>query len=448
VGIHALLGRVAERSTEGPGLPGPFLFAPRSDSERLRLPAHLTQLLRLVGSRRLIATGLCLVAWRVLEQITVSGVNQDFVAIRLQSLDTSSGLNAIGNSTPVAPYSVVALSITPYINALVVMTVIRALSGHVRNRGESPEGRLQLRRWTRALAVGFALGQAYSWTVLMQSGSALPSQMEWFPRLVVVLELTAGTMILVLLADVIDEFGLGFGYGAILIYVLSPVAGEVHRLALTIALAPSVEALYRPIGVWAAFSIGVVAITVAVLLAVRPVAPRKTKKPSSEKPAELTLLMSGVLRPPAFAQAVLFLPVILSNYLGASNQGASRWLTLNWTAYGLNPWTDAAYAATYVCLVIGFTYLVIALDFRGTRMPPYLAAHINRLTLVGGTFLALIVVVLPILERIASRAAGTVIAMSGYDAVLVAATILAIIGSLERRTTTSVALPAPISGLP
>jgi polyphosphate kinase 2 (PPK2 family) len=56
--------------------------------------------------------------------------------------------------------------------------------------------------------------------------------------------------------------------------------------------------------------------------------------------------------------------------------------------------------------------------------------------------------VLPILERIASRAAGTVIVMSGYDAVLVAATILAIIGSLERRTATRVALQAPISGLP
>jgi preprotein translocase subunit SecY len=274
-----------------------------------------------------------------LEQITAPGMNQDFVTTRLYGMDTSSLMHAIGSGGVVASYSVVALGITPYINALVLMTVLRALSGRLRSRGDSPDGRRLLGRWTRALAVGLALGQAYGWTILRQSGSALPSEMEWFPRLVVVLELTAGTMILVLLADVMDEYGLGFGYGAILIYVLSPVAGEVHRLAQTIALAPAVEALYRPIGVWAAFSIGVVAITVAVLLAVRPVPPGNTKKPRSEKPAELKLLMSGVLRPPAFAQAVLFLPVILSNYLAPSNHDAARWLTLNWTAYGLNPWT-------------------------------------------------------------------------------------------------------------
>src|SRR5260370_30646427 len=87
----------------------------------------------------------------------------------------------------------------------------------------------------------------------MESSAVWYAAAGWFARLLVVVELTGGTVLLILLADLSDEFGLGFGYGAFLIYVLGPVAIQVQRLAFTFSSAPSIEALFRPIGIWLVF---------------------------------------------------------------------------------------------------------------------------------------------------------------------------------------------------
>jgi preprotein translocase subunit SecY len=408
----------------------------------------LVQLWQVVGWRRLVVTGLCLAAWRGLEQIPVPGLSLGPIASRLLSLDMSTPLHAIGSSGPLATYSIVAMGIAPYINALIVMTLLQAISARIRRSANNDDGGQRLRLWTRGLAIAFALGQAYGWTQLMQQLQAFPSQMEWFSRLLIVSELTAGTMVLVWLADIIDEHGLGFGNGAIAIYAFGPVSIEAHRLAAMFATAPSGEALYRPVGVWAILTIAVVAATVAVLRGVRRVPPVKGKKARAERPVELKVLMSGVLRPPTFALAALSMPVTLGNYLAVSNPGVSRWIADVWTPYGLNPWTNLIYILIDASLVFGFTYFVVACDLRGTSIPGYLAAHINRLTLIGGIFLVLTVVVMPVLDRIATRAAGMVIPLSGFDVVLVVAVLLAIIGSLEQPHPRSRGLPVLLSRLP
>ena len=419
-------------------------------SQRLRLPPHLAQLLRLAGWKRLACTGLCLVVWRALEQVIVLGVNGNVISARLQFVNDSDLVHAIGSGIPLAPYSIVAMGISPYIYALLVVFLLHVISKRVRTIGSTSDGRLRLRRWTRALAIALALGQAYGLTVLLQRGDEFPAQMEWFPRLVVVLELTAGTMLLVFLADIIDDFGLGFGYGAFLIYALIPVANEAHRLAATIASAPSVEALYKPLAVWAVFSIGVVAATVAVLLAVRRVVLISDKKKNSGRPVELKILMSGAVRPPLFAQVVLSLPVILASSVAASNPGLAQ-LANQWSPYGVNPWIDIAYVVVEAVLVMAFLYGIVAIEFggfAGPKTPRDLMAHIYRLTFVGGIFLALAVGVLPVLERIVSSAAGTTIPMSGFDAVLVAAVILAVVGSLEGSRAGRPRLPIPATYMP
>jgi preprotein translocase subunit SecY len=270
--------------------------------------------------------------------------------------------------------------------------------------------------------------------------------MDWYARLGVVLELTAGTMILVLLGEVLDDFGLGFGNGALLIYALSPLAIEVHRLPELVASVSPLKAVYPAFGVWAIFSVVVVVLSVAVLLAVRRIPPPERKKRSQSPPVDLTLLMSGVIRPPLFANAILFVPVIVANYFTQRNPRGFVWFADHLTAYGPNPWTDTAYAIIDISLVIGFTYFVVMCDFGGSR--PFLIAHVKRLAFIGGTFLALTTVVLPILEWNASNAAGMVIPMSGFDAVLVAAMIVFIARSLQREAGKITGPPALASPVP
>jgi preprotein translocase subunit SecY len=392
-------------------------------------------------------TGLCLLVWRALEQVIVVGVDQNAISARLQFVNNSDLLHAIGTGIALSQYSIVAMGISPYIYALLIVFLLHVISKRVRAMESTPDGRLRLRRWTRALAIALALGQAYGLSVFLQEGGGLQAQMQWFPRLVIVLELTTGTMILVFLADVIDQFGLGFGYGALLIYALFPVANEMHRLAATVSSAPSVEALYKPLAVWVAFSIGVVTATAAVILAVRRVLLISDKKKNSGSPVELKLLMSGAVRPPLFALAVLSLPVSVASSVAASNPGLAQ-LAYQWSPFGVNPWVDLAYVVVEAVLVMAFVYLIVAVEFPGPRTPPDLKAHINRLTFIGGAFLALAVSVLPVLERIASGAAGTTISMSGYDAVLVTAVILAIVASLEGSDASRPTLPVPATYMP
>lgn len=381
-----------------------------------------------VGWNRLLVTGLYLVAWRALEQIPVVGLAPSTMFIRLQSADSSTMVHAIANSVPLAGYSIAVMGVQPYVYALILMTLSGLFSKRVDEIWSSPEGGLTILRWSRALTIVLAAVQADGYTNLWQVDNSL-GPMDWSARLLIVLQLTAGTMILVLLGDVIDEFGLGFGNGAILIYALTPMATELHRLAGFVYTASSVETLYRSVAVWVAFSIGVAVATIAVLLAVRRIPQKKTKRATDAAPIELRILVSGILRPPLYAGAILYGPTLAANYLGASNPQLVQWFNEHLTAYGPNPWTDIGYAALDACLVILFAQLVVTLDFRAA--PAELTAHIHRLAFIGGTFLAAVVVVVPILEWNASRIAGRVFGMSGFDVVLIVMLIVIIFDRLD-----------------
>jgi hypothetical protein len=113
------------------------------------------------------------------------------------------------------------------------------------------------------------------------------------------------------------------------------------------------------------------------------------------------------------------------------------------TAYGPNPWTDAGYAIFHACLVVGFTYFVVACDSGGMQ-----TGIVNRLTFIGGSFLALTVVVVPVLEWNATRAAGTVIPMSGFDVVLVTTMIVFMVRSLEQSRKLVTGPPVLVSQVP
>jgi preprotein translocase subunit SecY len=405
------------------------------------------QLWSKAGWRRLVVTGLCLAAWRSLEQIAVPGFNPALIA-QLQ-IPSSTPLQAFGASIPFASNSIVAMGIGPYVDALIIMTLVRLISQSIRSVESAADGPRRLLRWTRALAIVLALGQSYGYMVLMQNTfpPGLPG-LDWFGRLVVMLAMTAGTVTLIFLADVLDEFGLGFGNGAFLIYALTAVGTQVHLLAEIFGTAPSVEALYLPFAVWTGFSIAAVVIIVAALLAARRVPLAREENASEWKPVDLRLLMSGVLRPPLFATALLFFPVVIVNYYAGTNAGLERWVTDVLTPFGPNPWTDAAYVLLHAALVVAFAYLVVAADAASRPIRPDLVAHVKRLIFIGGSLLAITVVVLPVLEWKASQLAGRGFAMSGLDAALVATIILAMVVGLERSGGRDAGAPLLASPLP
>jgi preprotein translocase subunit SecY len=399
----------------------------------------LTQLWRQVDRRALVVTAVCLVMWRLLEQIPVTDVTPAFITGQLYNLSHVPGFfAAIGpNSLPFASWSLAAEGIGPYVAALILMSVLAAFSTRMRGMARDAGGRRSLARWTRGLALVLALGQASGFTVLLENTSPpVFGPLDWSGRLAVCLALTGGTALMILLADALDEFGLGFGSGALILYALGPLASEVHRLADYVAFTPSLGALVRPLAVWAAFTIALTTTGVAVLLAVRRVAA-----------TDLRVLWSGVLRPPVFTFALMLVPTIVANYYYASHPEQAQWVSDNWQPYGSHIWVSAAYLGIEACLVVLFAMFVAAIDERIGPVPSRLRVHVARLSLLGGVFLALGVIAVPAANHWLTQAAGQLIPVSGAQVLLVVSLILITVRALEVHKPV-VPFTASASGLP
>lgn len=389
---------------------------------------------RRVGWNRLLVTAGCLVAWRALETVQFAAVGPRLFVLQPRS------------------YSVVALGVRPYVGALIVMTLARFISRRLGAMGSDDDGRRLLMRWTRAITAVVTLGQAYAFAALIQA-AAIVAPLDWFSSLVVVLQLTAGTMTLVFLGELVDEAGLGFGNGVLWIYALGAVATQDQRFHdFTIAASAYGDlSPYRPLAIWIGASIVLVLASVAVLRAYRAIALVEGRHARSARPLALPLVMSGVLRPPVFAATVLSVPPIYSSYVAASQPGVHAWIEQNWSAYGTNAGWDLLYVAIAVGLVIVFACLAAEVDFDpvltasrlkqrrllvqgrpGDRdIAAFLRTRFRRLTFAGAGVLALATVVVPTLVYLATRALGAPLPLSGTDVLLVTAMVLAAAATIE-----------------
>ena len=380
-----------------------------------------------VDRRALLVTAICLVVWRLLDQIPLVDVTRLFIVRRVELYSQPGFFAAIGpNSIRFNSYSVGAEGIGPYINAVITMNLVAIISTRVRGMVRDDDGRIRLQKWTRTLALALAFGQAYGFTVLGQDVGALPGVMDWSSRLLACLTLSGGTAVMILLAGALDEYGLGFGYGAWILYSLGYVVAELHRLADYLATSPSTEALYWPLAVWSILTIGATVAAVPVLLAVR----RLNVK---GKRVEIRLLASGVARPQQLAFALLFVPTIVANYTSQVGGYAVRWFAASWALRGPSPWLDVAYGAIEATLIVVFAVFIAQVDFWTIPGPAEIRRHVPRLALIGGVFLALVTVGLPVVADWLVRRPGTAIPPSGYSVVLVVAVVLVVVRSIEGR---------------
>jgi preprotein translocase subunit SecY len=396
----------------------------------------------LVDKRALLVTTVCLVTWRLLNQVPVIDVTHSFITTRLSLYDIPGTYPAIGShSIAFEPYSLNHYGIAPYVQVLIVASVAIVLSERLRALVSSEKGRLRVERWLRVAAILFAGIGAYAWTLSGQGG-ALAGGLDWFARLAIALEMAAGTGVMIFLAGALDEYGLGFGYGAVIFYALDIFADGLHRVADFIAYAPSLEALYRPLAVAAAFTIAIAIAGIAIFLAFR----RVWFKDEDEEPAaiDLKLVMPGVLRPGLLTFVVLGTPLLFGRLAGHS-PSPLNWFLSNWSSTGSVAWIDGTYIAIEAALIIFLSILVVAFDWLVTDIPWVLEPHGLRLAVISGIVFGLLIAGARPLAHHATEAAGVLISVSGFNVLLVVAVVLSVILCLEGRrhpfVTTEAQLP-------
>jgi len=350
--------------------------------------------------------------------IPVPGIDRAKFAAGIQNLPvlgfldifTGGGLSALG---------IFALGILPFINASIIMQLltaaIPALEDLQKNEGEA--GRRKISQITRYVALGWAVIQSSGITFgLLRPYATTPG--IWF-IVETVLALTAGSMFVMWVSELITERGIG--NGASLLIFVNIVAVLPKTLGNTIEFAQQGgrEAVAQVVILLLVFLVMIVGIVfvqegtrrIPIISARRQVGKRLYRERTSYLPLRLN---QGGVMPIIFASAVLILPSSLAGFVGGEGTVGR---VVNQIAIALQPgrWI---YVAAYLLLIVFFSYFYASLIVNpvdmsqnlkkmGASIPgirpgkatsTYLENVLNRLTFLGAIFLGIVATVPTLVE--------------------------------------------------
>jgi preprotein translocase subunit SecY len=348
-----------------------------------------------------------------------------------QNLGQLLGLLDVFSGGSLQKFSIVALGVYPYITATIVMQLLQPIIPALENMmREGEAGRLRFNQITRIIAVPLAFLQALGQAAIFVKYGVLTNfnlfdPTAWLESLSILLALTAGTMIMVWLGELITENGIGNGISLI---IFAGIVSNIPNL-LSQGWNLSSNSGVGIIGIVAFALIGLITIIgiVYMYLGQRRVpieypTKRMVGRGLLVGTAQRTYIPMQVnsagMIPLIFAQSMLIFPAVLSQYLASSNTG---WLqaTAVWVGTYIANTTLWYYWAIYFILVVAFTYFYAyvvwqqqdipnSLQKQGAHIPGYRPGEttrrhlndiLNRITLAGAIFLG-IVAVLPYLASV------------------------------------------------
>ncbi len=392
-----------------------------------------------------------LIVFRILATIPIPGIDpfklKDFFASSqlLGFLNIFSG-GALGN------LSVMMLGVGPYITSTIIMQLLTMIfpSLKVLYYEEGPVGRAKFNRWSRYLTVPLAAMQAYGFLNLLINQGVLPS-LSLIQTIINVVIITAGSMILVWIGELISEFKIGNGISLIIF------AGIVSRIptVITKAFATYDISVIPTYIAFAILSIVIVAAVVFVTQGERKIPVSYAKRVRGNKMyggvssyLPMKVNQAGVI-PIIFAISILLFPQFLAQIISVFSPGLSTTMT-GWVNKIFN--NQIIYSVIYFCLVVIFTYFYTAITFDpkevsknlqrsggfisgirpGEPTGDYLGKISNRITLFGSLFLGS-VAILPNITQILTGIATLTI--GGTALLIVVSVALEVMNQIESQLT-------------
>ena len=361
--------------------------------------------------------------------IRVPGIDADAVKQFKKGVESQGALGFLDlfSGGAFGSFSIFALGIMPYITSSIIMQVLGVVIPKLEKlQQEGAVGQRKITQYTRYLAIGISLMQATALTFIFGNGNGnaffgaaqrLPSNVKLLPDgmwprgYLVILTLVAGTAVLMWIGELISQRGIGNGMSMIIF------ASVVSRLPFGY-YAILQEKKWFAFALLVVVSLLIVVAVVRVELAQRRIPVQFAKRVVGRRMyggqntyIPLKVNQSGVV-PIIFASSVLLLPVLLINFLGGSNG-------LGWRA-DIQKWVDAnlvnsrnlVYITLFSLLIVAFAYFYNSIAFDpirqadqirrqggfipGVRPGPqterYLAKAVNRITLPGALFVAVIAI--------------------------------------------------------
>ena len=376
------------------------------------------------------------ILYRIGATIPVPYVSSDAMSYMLSLSDGSIfQYMSILSGTAFSRATLFALSISPYINASIIMQLLCTAIPALENMAKEEDGRKKVSQITRYVTVGLALITAYGYYTTMRNMGVLTND-GVFAAIVIIACYTAGSCLIMWLGEKINEHGIGNGIsiilftnivssiptliGTLISYFASGIGGVVIALlTIIIALAMVVFIVFMNNSER----------RLPVQYAKRVVGRKMYGGQSSTLPLKLN--MSGVM-PVIFANSILALPSTIGMIANPKEGGF-------WAGFiNLFSYTSWLYVIIFLVLIIFFAYFYIAISFNpievannlkknggfipgirpGKPTADYITKVLNKVTLMGAFFLS-VIAVLPLAANIISGNQLSGVAFAGTSIIIV-----------------------------
>lgn len=382
---------------------------------------NLTKIFKLPDlRRRILITILLLTLFRLLANIPMPGVDlsqlKDFF-----NNNQFFGMMNMFTGGAMRNFSLAMMGVGPYITSSIIFQLLTMIVPSLENLSkEGDSGRQKINYYTRIVTVPLAVIQSFAMITLLKSQGIIGGW-HGLDLVTMLVALTAGTILLMWLGELISESGIGNGISLIItvgivaslpITLLQTIYGkdwsdfsQIINLVIFAALAVVVTGLI----VWFNYSERQIPITYARRI-------RGMAGGGVDTYLPLRVTMAGVI-PIIFALSIMIIPGVVAKFFQQA-----RSLTLSHAASWVEHFfqNQTFYGLGYFIMVVLFTFFYTSVIFKpnqvaenlqkrsgfipglrpGKETADYLGFVVNRITLLGAVFLGLIAVMPFVIPKI------------------------------------------------
>lgn len=355
---------------------------------------------------RIVYTFMMFIVFRLGVHIPVSGVDASVIENIFQSGNLFGFLDLFSGGA-LSKFSIFAMSITPFINAQIIMQMLVAVIPSLEElRKDGQEGFKKIQKMTRYFTIFLAFVQAFGISYGLRANGALVDN-SWFFLFFVCVVLTAGTCLLMWIGEKITEHGIGNGISLIIfcgIVARFPEALQTIVQYLEVGTITPLQAL-----LFATIALAMIVVVIEVNEGQRRIPVQYAKRVIGRKMygghstfLPLKVNQAGVI-PIIFASSILMLPVTLAQFVHVG------WVQALAKFFGWGTWANTC---LYAILIVIFTYFYTAITVNVTELADnmkkyggfipgirpgeptmrYVDKVLTRITLTGSVFLAFIAI--------------------------------------------------------